>query len=81
MKPWRIIKIVLSALWLAVTLTGLIYWMVTLAYPWNGTNLWLVPLYLAFPLCFSADSNHRPRPFQWPACVGKRHHGRFVCGL
>ena len=50
MKPWRIVKIVLSALWLAVTLTGLIYWMVTLAYPWNTTNLWLVPLYLAFPL-------------------------------
>ena len=50
MKPWRIIKIVLSALWLAVTLTGLIYWMVKLAYPWNTTNLWLVPLYLAFPL-------------------------------
>jgi len=50
MKPWRIVKIVLSALWLAVTLVGLIYWMVTLAYPWNTTNLWLVPLYLAFPL-------------------------------
>ena len=50
MKPWRIVKIVLSALWLAVTLTGLIYWTVKLAYPWNGTNLWLVPLYLAFPL-------------------------------
>ena len=50
MKPWRIVKIVLSALWLAVTLTGLIYWTVKLAYPWNTTNLWLVPLYLAFPL-------------------------------
>ena len=50
MKPWHIIKIVLSALWLAVTLAGLIYWMVKLAYPWNTTNLWLVPLYLAFPL-------------------------------
>ena len=50
MKPWRIVKIVLSALWLAVTLAGLIYWMVTLAYPWNGTNLWLVPLYLIFPV-------------------------------
>lgn len=50
MKPWHIVKIVLSALWLAVTLTGLIYWMVKLAYPWNTTNLWLVPLYLAFPL-------------------------------
>ena len=25
MKPWRIIKIVLSSLWLAVTLAGLIY--------------------------------------------------------
>ena len=50
MKPWRIIKIVLSALWLAVTLTGLIYWMVRLAYPWNMTNLWLIPLYLVFPV-------------------------------
>ena len=50
MKPWRIIKIVLSALWLGVTLAGLIYWTVKLAYPWNTTNLWLVPLYLAFPL-------------------------------
>ena len=50
MKPWRIIKIVLSALWLAVTLTGLIYWMVRLAYPWNLTNLWLIPLYLVFPV-------------------------------
>ena len=50
MKPWQMIKIVLSALWLGVTLAGLIYWTVTLAYPWNPTNLWLVPLYLAFPL-------------------------------
>ena len=50
MKPWRIIKIVLSSLWLAVTLAGLLYWLVTLAYPWNGTNLWLVPLYLACPV-------------------------------
>ena len=50
MKPWRIIKIVLSSLWLCVTLAGLIYWLVTLAYPWNGTNLWLVPLYLACPV-------------------------------
>ena len=50
MKPWQMIKIVLSALWLGVTLAGLIYWTVTLAYPWNPTNLWLVVLYLAFPL-------------------------------
>jgi len=56
MKPWRIIKLVFSALWLCVTLTGLIYWMVTLAYPWNGTNLWLVPLYLIFPVWASVGA-------------------------
>ena len=50
MKPWQMIKIVLSALWLGVTLAGLIYWTVTLAYPWNPTNLWLAVLYLVFPL-------------------------------
>ena len=50
MKPWQMIKIVLSALWLGVTLAGLIYWAVTLAYPLNPTILWLVVLYLAFPL-------------------------------
>ena len=63
MKPWQMIKIVLSALWLGVTLAGLIYWTVTLAYPWNPTNLWLVVLYLAFPLwAFVGALRKKERP-------------------
>ncbi|MBR3094264.1 MAG: hypothetical protein IKH12_01570 [Clostridia bacterium] len=69
MKPWRIVKTVLSALWLAVTLTGLIYWFVTLAYPWNGTNLWLVPLYLAFPVwAFVGAVLGQERPLLYRIC-------------
>ena len=69
MNPWRIIKIVLSSLWLAVTLAGLIYWLVTLAYPWNGTNLWLVPLYLACPVwAFVGAVLGQERPLLYRIC-------------
>lgn len=50
MKKLRIVKIILSSVWLGGTIAVLVFWLCVLKFPWNTTNLWLIPLFLIFPL-------------------------------